>query len=637
MATQQLANIYITNLTGGDAYITLSHNNSTNGTQTQGWDAAPNQTVGPLTVYFETGVGTHFVMDYWWVTAVVRDGPNPGLYASSGAAVSEWKECQLQHEDEGQDLTFTVSTTTFDLVEKSSPCSNSMTKTGSYSPITNVFVLMLENHSFDNIFAMSGIPGIIAANSNINAYNGINYQVESGGLPSMHTDPGHEFLDTLEQLCGAGATYPSGGPYPPINNSGFVSNYATSTTENDGNLPTSAEWGNVMDCFDTPVQLPVIYQLATEFAICDQWFSSIPGPTWPNRFFVHGASSAGWDDSPDTGKMIGWEDALGLEYPKGSIYDALTAAGISWRLYADKLDRYSDSPNDPLNLGATPQVGAIRGIKSGVMVNDLSSFASDLQQPYAYTYTFIEPNYGDLLNSSYMGGSSQHPMDDVYGGENLIKAVYETIRNSPLWNTSLLIIIYDEHGGFYDSVAPGPAVAPGDGITGIDHGFDFTQYGIRVPAVVISPLIPQGTVDHTLYDHSSVLATLERLFNFSALTDRDANANDVRHLLSLPTPRTDCPTQLNPPAPPVALRAPMTADEIAAHDLKPLPTSGNLIGFLHITLKTELELSDGDDAQKQAIVENFKNIKTYGQAKAYHAAVMQKLAVAKASGQVPQN
>ena len=89
-----------------------------------------------------------------------------------------------------------------------------------------------------------------------------------------------------------------------------------------------------------------------------------------------------------------------------------------------------------------------------------STFQSDLQGPYPYTYTFIEPNYGDVYGGSYVGGSSQHPMDGVARGEALIKATYEAIRNSPLWYRSLLIVTYDEHGGFYDSGKPGPAPNP---------------------------------------------------------------------------------------------------------------------------------------------------------------------------------
>ncbi len=621
MATQQEATVYITNTADGNAKITLSHNNSSNGTQTGSWDAAPGQTVGPLTVFFKTGFGALTVLDYWWVTLSVRDGSTPGQYASSGSALSDWKECQLQSPDAAQKLTFTVNTTTFNINLESGSCRNDMMKTGPYSAITNVFVLMLENHSFDNIFALSGIPEIVAATTaDANSYNGKTYHVTGGAPVAMISDPGHEFEDVVEQLAGAGASYSSGGPYPAINNAGYASNYATSTTENKGVLPPAAHIGDIMACFDTSTQLPVIYQLATEFAICDQWFSSLPGPTWPNRFFVHGASSAGLDHSPSTWDMFKWETFSGFTYPNGSIFDALNNAQVTWRLYVDR--------DGPL-AGSVPQVSTLKGIQMWD-VHGFAEFASDLQGQYPYTYTFIEPNYGDITGGTYRGGSSQHPMDGVYGGESLIKATYEAIRNSPHWNSSVLIIIYDEHGGFYDSVAPGVAPAPNDNSPSTlnEFGFDFKQYGVRVPAVIVSPLIPKGTVDHTVYDHASVPATLERLFNMPALTQRDAMANDVRHLLSLPAPRTDCPTQLNNPAPvPVSF----ASEDTNAMAQQPLPDSGNLVGFLQNMLKAELELSSGSEAERARLIENFENIKTYEEADAYASSVMAKIADAQAN------
>jgi phospholipase C len=179
--------------------------------------------------------------------------------------------------------------------------------------------------------------------------------------------------------------------------------------------------------------------------------------------------------------MVGWEaPGFGFTYPHGSVFDAVSRAGLTWRIYTCQ-------------------------------------------------YTFIEPNYGDIT-SSYRGGSSQHPMDDVYGGESLIKAEYEAIRNSPVWVTSLLIITYDEHGGFYDSVAPPAAAPPDDGSpsTYNQWGFTFGQLGVRVPAVVVSPWIPA----HTVYDHSSAPATIERLFGLPPLNARDAAAHDVTALFS---------------------------------------------------------------------------------------------------------
>ncbi|GAA3431758.1 hypothetical protein GCM10018954_013590 [Kutzneria kofuensis] len=168
---------------------------------------------------------------------------------------------------------------------------------------------------------------------------------------------------------------------------------------------------------------------------------------------------------------------------------------------------------------------------------------------------FIEPDYGDVLVGArdFRGGNSQHPLADITDGERLIKTVYEAIRNSPHWEHSVLIITYDEHGGFYDHVPPPPAAPPEDRIVfphNVHHGFAFDQLGVRVPAVVVSPLIPRGTVDHTTYDHTSLLATVEHLFGLDPLTRRDAEANHLLHLFALPEPRRDAPTVLPDPASP---------------------------------------------------------------------------------------
>ena len=114
----------------------------------------------------------------------------------------------------------------------------------------------------------------------------------------------------------------------------------------------------------------------------------------------------------------------------------------------------------------------------------------------------------------------------------------------------MLIVTFDEHGGFYDHVEPPPAVPPGDTITAgyVQNGFTYDRLGVRVPALVVSPLVRRGTIDHTLYDHTSMLATVERLFGTRSLTERDKAANDLIHLLSLDAPRTDAPTALHPPA-----------------------------------------------------------------------------------------
>jgi phospholipase C len=435
----------------------------------------------------------------------------------------------------------------------------------------------------------------------------------------MPTDPGHEFTDVVEQLAGQGVSYPPHGRYPNINNSGFAANYATTTTE--GPPPVAGDIDDIMKCFDTKSQLPAMYELATQFVVCDYWFSSLPGPTWPNRFFLHGASSNGLDHSPTSEEMAEWESVDGFKYPHGSIFDAMNAKDITWRLYHDT--------NGPVE-GTVSQVSALHNIELWD-VHELSAFDSDIKaSSYPYQYTFIEPNYGDVVGGSYEDGSSQHPMDGVTKGENLIANVYESIRNSPLWKSSMLIIIYDEHGGFYDHFPPGAAQPPNDGGCSSKYnefGFTFAQYGVRVPAVIISPTLG-SYVDHTVYDHASVLATLEWLFGVPHLTNRDANANVIKGVVPTAPQRTDYPTKLKRPAPQPEKRH-LTPEERAARELEPVPEGSTLMGFLGVLLKADSKLS-ATPVDRAAAIARFRSIRTRGDARVYLHEVMAKVQAEKA-------
>ncbi|MFZ1679339.1 MAG: alkaline phosphatase family protein, partial [Saprospiraceae bacterium] len=204
--------------------------------------------------------------------------------------------------------------------------------------VEHVFILMLENHSFDNVFGFSGIKGIKPA-SGQNAYAGTSYPVNGDAPDALPADPGHEFADTLQQLCGSNAAgYNPFKSYPLIDNSGFVADFATSHTEDTGEAPhpDPSQYGDVMQCFGNKIKLPAIWELATEFAVCDNWFSSMPGPTWPNRFFAYAASSGSLDDSPSKFEMIRWEGpGGGIEFPKGSFFDLVGRQ--SCRLYQHNL------------------------------------------------------------------------------------------------------------------------------------------------------------------------------------------------------------------------------------------------------------------------------------------------------------
>ena len=479
--------------------------------------------------------------------------------------------------------------------------------------IEHVFVLMLENRAFDHMLGFSGITGHDAATGDSTQINGLSgseantfkggvYRVSRGADNVMPADPGHEFSDVLEQLCGSGATYQAGGAYPAVNNSGFVASYVASGG--------AADPGEVMKCF-APEQLPVLIALAQEFAVCDNWHGSMPGPTWPNRMFGHAASSGGLDHSPTTDEIVEWETIGGFQFKSGNIFDALQKKGLSRRLYAG--DDF-------------PLVAALKGV-SLFDIRHYSNFASDLGRPtYPYSYVFIEPSY-DVLNE-YKNSASQHPLTDITLGEGLIKETYEAIRNSSLWNSSVLLITWDEHGGFFDHAIPPAAVAPGDTAPqdkNNQYGFTFQQYGPRVPAVVISPLVPKNVIDHRLYDHASIPATIEALFGIGPLTQRDAKANRLGALLSLTAPRPDTPATLPSPttgrASVMGLSVP-DLNTMAAARPEATVNQGTLPVILHSALRQDLEMSPG---QRAVILERVRSIRTREQARQYLADVQKKV------------
>jgi phospholipase C len=480
--------------------------------------------------------------------------------------------------------------------------------------IEHVFVLMLENRSFDHMLGLAGIRGIDAATGEQRAVDGL-VGNEFNRLPSgaeiavgkgadwiMGADPGHEFTHVLEQLCGVGTAYTPGSAYPPINNSGFAASFAA---QDPGRNPAT-----VMQCF-RPEQVPVLVALATSFGVCDRWFSSLPGPTWPNRLFLHAASSSGLDSSP-----VGIEHLsavlAGYKFRNGTIYDRLNSAGLKWHIVeGDEL----------------PQSLTVAGLIDSALQDhfwDMQEFSAALSTPgFTDHYIFIEPNYGHVLydGSNFKCGNSQHPLDDVTRGEKLIKDVYEMIRRSPYWEQSALIITYDEHGGFFDHVPPPAAAPPGDNPSpDYGHfGFDFSRLGVRVPAVVVSPYTPAGLVDHQVHDHSSVPATLEALFSLEPLTDRDRGAAPLTAMFPLAAARPDAPLTLPDPA---NSGLPDCEGSLGEKLAASLTSPGNLagrvddalVGFLHVAIARQLHMAakKTGDLESAVAAEGDRLLSTFG-------------------------
>jgi phospholipase C len=489
--------------------------------------------------------------------------------------------------------------------------------------IQHVFVLMLENRSFDHLLGFAGLTGTDASTGvttkinglsgiESNTFNGQTFAVSRGAPDRMPADPGHEFSNVLLQLCGEGASYPPGGAYPAIKNSGYVASYVGS---GGGSSP-----GLLMNCY-SPTQLPVLHALAAEFVVCDNWHASMPGSTWPNRMFVHAASSGGLDHSPSIAEIADWETLAGFSFKNGTIFDALQEKGLTRRLYGG--DDF-------------PMVSALKGIHLDD-IRHYSQFAGDLRQAtYPFSYVFIEPSY-DVAND-YRNGTSQHPLADVNRGEALIKATYEAIRGSAFWESSLLIITWDEHGGFYDHAIPPDAVAPGDTEPDSSHNknsFTFEKYGPRVPALVISPLISRNLIDHRLYDHASVPATLEALFGLNPLTKRDAAATRLTALLGLAEPRKNAPAVLPPvastEAAPLAAAMADAAATVSVSRPDDSADDGNLPGIVQAALRQDFAVSL--PAERPAIIARVRSIKQRSDAIQYLNDVRRKVAPIRAASE----
>ncbi len=471
--------------------------------------------------------------------------------------------------------------------------------------IDHVFVLMLENRSFDHMLGFSGIEGVDASSGSPTAVNGLDgsqfneaddqrYGATSPAPFVMDFDPGHGFADVLEQLAGVGSVYTPGGKYPMCVNSGFAANARASLPSGAATSP-----GVVLAAYSA-AQLPVINTLAREFAVCDGWYSSLPGPTWPNRMFVHAATSGGLDDSPTTLQSL---EALlsGYRFANGTVYDLLEKKGIPWSIVE------GDALPQTLSLG-----GMVGRALDGRFIS-LATFLSRIADPaFSDAYTFIEPNYGHVLadGRNFKCGNSQHPLDDVTRGEQLVKTIYEAVRNSPHWSQTLMILMYDEHGGFYDHMPPPAATAPGDeAIAGLNrHGFSFEQLGVRIPAVIISPYVERGTIDHSVYDHASVPATLSALFSLPSLTDRDKSAGTLGHLLTRSKPRDDAPARLPAPAPSGVpdcedpLAGQLAGDAETALGRLEGPLEPTLTGFMHVAVARQLQLEAAVDRDVDAAI-----------------------------------
>ncbi|MEA2211263.1 MAG: phospholipase [Solirubrobacteraceae bacterium] len=371
--------------------------------------------------------------------------------------------------------------------------------------LDHIVVLMMENHSFDNLFGMLG--------------RGDGFTLDASGRPTA-TNPfpdgclQHAFhMPTTCQL-----------PSRP-SQEWATSHNAFNNGANDGFVRTTITpgtteiVGGVAMGYWTGEDLPFTYSLASSFPIGDRWFSSLLGQTDPQRRYLIAATSAGMTDDIGTSPFNGVQDST-LPLPAGgtTIFNQLDLHRISWANYV------YDYPT-----GATPELFPSNDAGTEALhYKPFSQFFTDAAAVTLPAFSLLDPDYSTQ--------AQENPQNMVVG-EALLARVVNAIGASPLWKRIMLILVYDEHGGYYDHVPPPPALPP-DVIPPVVQPTEstyegFARYGFRVPAVVVSPYAKPRYVSHVLYDHTSILAMLERKWNLPALTYRDANANDLTDFLDL--------------------------------------------------------------------------------------------------------
>ena len=437
---------------------------------------------------------------------------------------------------------------------------------GSLAGIDHVVVLMLENRSFDNVLGWLYDPANPAPFDQVPAgqsFDGLSGKVLSNPVPgggvavpgretvlsNPNPDPGEVFDDVYAQLFDATATpVPNRTDVPAMQ--GFVNNYAAVLESYNATHSPQVDPRIIMNGFG-PEHVPALSALAHGYATCDHWYSSIPTQTYANRSFLHAGTASGYvNDVWKTGPEI-WDVAVFLN-DTDTIFNLLEAAGVSWNVYyggslafcvsfltQQKLQQYATVDPTTNRFWHMPQFYA-DAAAAGCRATRSSSRTSSAASPTDPRTTGTRPcNPLDIDGPSLLSRADQ-----------LVGDVYLALRNSPAWDRTLFVITFDEHGGTYDHVPPPLTVRPDDVVVPADQpggsGFEFGRLGCRVPTILVSPLVEQGRVVNTAFDHTSIIKTVVNCFDVrdgngdpATLLAREAAATDVSEAVTLTTPRTD--------------------------------------------------------------------------------------------------
>lgn len=347
-----------------------------------------------------------------------------------------------------------------------------------YDYIDTIIIVEMENRSFDHYFGAlklvegrTDVNGLTADMSNLTS-DGTQVPVFAAGKHwIVDPDPGHGHATSLKQWA-AGA------------NSGFV-------TEFEGENESDATLEQVSQVMGYMVrsEIPALYGLADAFTLCDQWHCGLLGPTWPNRFYSHAATSDGL-----------YSNLAPLSSP--TIYSKVLKAGLTYGVYHRSPIYFALTLLDPI-AGSYPS-------------NDMDQFFVDAAAGTLPNVTVVEPDYGL---------DDDHPPHDIRLGQAFIQSIYQALRASPQWDRTLMVVFYDEHGGFYDHVSPPVPLG--------ETRDEFQRMGFRVPGLVVGPLARRGFVFKDLVEHSSVPSLIAKVFGLEQVNERARQAGDFAGALDL--------------------------------------------------------------------------------------------------------
>jgi phospholipase C len=370
----------------------------------------------------------------------------------------------------------------------------------------------------------------------------------STDMDSPNPDPGEEYQHTNTQLFNildeanrfrdasemvAPYNAPADDRMPSMD--GFVTDYISFLTVELGRQPTYDEYRQIMTGY-SPSQIPVLSGISRGFGVFDHWFSEVPSQTLTNRAFWTAASSSGYVVNRPMRNFMHHNQAE-------TIFDRLEAHGKSWKVYVLEPDCVS--------FTGMVHMARLRERFDTHFV-PFADFEQDAAAGQLPDFSLIEPNllaghgdYHPAFARALLPGIEVaiDPPSSILAGEAFLARIYAAVRGarsrsgSNVYNTTFLIG-WDEPGGTYDHVAPGPVPPPDPGAPAGQLGFRFDRSGYRVPAVIVSPWIAERSVFTEEYRHTSMIATLRKVWDLGpALTGRDAAARTFEGVFGLEVPR----------------------------------------------------------------------------------------------------